>query len=238
MTSPSGQPQTAHGAPSPGNPADAALRCVIWHAAAGELPGELLSSLSRRIGRMSVCTDALTAVAECCLIEREHRRALAAANPAAPPVGGVLVVVHPRQLPEAPHVLDAVRTYAPCVAAWWYDRGANPKLRGVVEGDVQTWTAPPTPATLERPAPPAVTVVTPRLPAPATTNGHHAAPAPAQTAHLHTQPAQVRRGPLLTEDELAMLLSDEPIDLGAARGGLRSKGHAPGPNGHTGGTGS
>lgn len=128
--------------PTPGPaPTSNPLTCVIWHAGATELPGELLTSLSRRIGRMRVCTNAYAAFAEICSLQRAFRLngPATTASTLRGPNGVVLVLVQPTQLAEIPGVIDAIELYAPGTALWCYDRGANPKLRGVVSGDVQTW---------------------------------------------------------------------------------------------------
>lgn len=196
--------------------AKSALRCVIWHSAAAALPGELLSSLSKRIGHMSVTTDGYSAFAELCKIERDRRVALAAHVP--PPAAAVLLLVHPPTLSDAAAVVESARLYAPTCTIWQYDRvpgihgqGTNPKLRSVVEEDVRLWSAParatPTPAApAAQPRPPVT---------PPTTNGkHHPSPTPALTI---TSSAPRPASPIapaltqLTEDELRMLLSDEPI---------------------------
>lgn len=156
---------------TPADSAAAALRCILWHGADGALPGDLLSSLSRRMGRMTICADGYAALAEVCLVERERRRAQALAEPAPSPAA--LVLVEPQRLPSAAEVVETIRTYAPSAIVWMYERSANPRLRAVVDVDVARWSGG-------------------RGPEMAT--------------------ALPRRAPTtLTEDELRMLLSDEPI---------------------------
>lgn len=216
------------------------LTCVIWHAGAMELPGELLTSLSRRIGRMRVCTNAYAAFAEVCSIQRAHR--LAGPPPTAAtlrgPNGVVLVLVQPTQLAEIPGVIDAIELYAPGTALWCYDRSANPKLRGVVSGDVQAWrgenadSSPepaPSPLRARESVPPTLTIpVIHTRPAP------DIAPRPLPTSSgppqmrlvgaedIHEPPPHrppTGFGGPLSEEELRMLLSDDPPTPPGPRGG-------------------
>lgn len=112
-------------------------RCVLWHSGASQLPGELLNSLTKKIGRLVVCTDAYAALAEACLTDREYRDATGA-GVEGHKLGraGVLLVVVP--LPDASirEVVEAAEQYAPNVQRWVYDRSANPKLRPLVVRDV------------------------------------------------------------------------------------------------------
>lgn len=208
--------------------ARSALRCVIWHSAQTALPGELLSSLSKRIGHMSVTTDGYTAFAQVCSIERERRSAQAAGIP--PAHAAVLLLVHPASLTGATAVVAASRLYAPTCSIWQYDReigvsgaSANPRLRAVVEEDVRRWGAasaatPQPPA--QQPAPSAhrtdTTSAAPAQPIPIR-NGKHHVPAPHSPTPISTTAAPRARSPIapalthLTEDELRMLLSDDPV---------------------------
>lgn len=217
--------------------ARSALRCVIWHSAQTALPGELLSSLSKRIGHMSVTTDGYTAFAHVCTIERERRAAQAAGIP--PAHAAVLLLVHPGTLAGAAAVVGAARLYAPTCAVWQYDRdlgvsgaSANPRLRSVVEEDVRRWASGAAAATAaQRPMPAEVpanrthgTSGTDTTRGPAAQplpirNGKHHVPtshAPTPTPTTAT-PAARARTPIapalthLTEDELRMLLSDDPV---------------------------
>lgn len=239
--------------PSGAAPQTSPVRCVIWHAADTALPGELLTSLSKRVGRMTVCTDPHAALAEACLIERETRET---------PGAGVLLLVNPRSLPMAAEVVEAATLYAPGIARWRYERGANPKLRAIVEGDVESWESSPvkeaalpeaaevaeTPATM-RPQFVARThrPVTTVMAGSSVIAGPHISPRLRLSGVEHTsaQPVGAAPGggerkravqPLLTEEELNMLLSDEPLPLPPNAGpgtGLSSgaNGKAPHPPG-------
>lgn len=193
------------------------------------------------MGRMTICTDIYAALAECCLFHREHELhgdTDPTSNGSAKP-GAVLVIVHPRHLPDlgAVRLVETVRNYAPSVALWRYDRSANPKLRAIVEEDVTTGFA--TAEQLATPEPVVVPVARPHVPSvqtrivenfsPKHTNGTgHAEPAatPAPptasggSSHAHRG---ARATTLLTEDELRMLLSGDPFDGGP----LGARSHHP-----------
>lgn len=254
---------------------DAPLRAIIWHAATGELPGEMLSSLTRRISKFSFCTDAYSVMAEACLVERQRNAEKRANHPA--PVQAVLVLVQPDHLGELGEVLEAIGLYASSTCLWRYDRGANPKLNPVVQEDVQRWierhqarngqaakSAVPTAAAPRRPEPdvirmptvqtrPVGLIVPKPVASPAKTteapprmrlvgtdaepsNGepnaakpsNGVAPAPARASK------QPRITTQLTEEELRMLLSDEPLDVPPKKrgqGGPGGPAHGPGGGG-------
>lgn len=120
----------------------AALRCVLWHPSGAALPADLLNSLSKRIGHITVCTDAFAALAEVCVT---HRDAWRSPTDPAPSPGSrpstVLLLVHPPQLGDLAETLAEIRTFAPETLCWKYDASANPKLSAVVESDVSAWMA-------------------------------------------------------------------------------------------------
>lgn len=204
-------------------PAPAQLRCVLWHSASMELPAELLNSLSKRVQRMTVCTEAYAALAECCLLQRDAQAARVARSA---PISGILVLVHPHTLTLPGEVLEALSAYAPGVVHWAYDRSANPKLGPYMAAARSAVPVRPVAASGAPAAAPVPEIVI--VPAPKTehaasaSNGHHAAPTPvpasASPLPSASSPAQSGRGSatpvrtplLLTEEELNMLLDDEP----------------------------
>ncbi len=233
------------------------MRCVICHPATAELPGELLTSLSRRMGRMTICTDIYAALAECCLFQRkasQHATENGSAGGAGKP-GAVLVLVHPRHIPDAGAVrlVEAAGSYAPSVAIWRYDRSANPKLRAVVEEDlISRFTttdlvaAATVAATLVAPphAPQVQTRPVENM-APKHLNGTGHAPSAAPSGNGVQSPSasvngtsQPQRGggaratSLLTEDELRMLLSGDPFDGGPLGARSHHPSHPPRTPGH------
>jgi hypothetical protein len=231
------------------------MRCVLWHAGGGELPGELLTSLSKRVGRMTICTSDYVALAESCLIERGRRLEIASGSRA--PGGGVVVLVHPIQLRGVGRFMEAMQTHAPSMAVWIFDRNANPKLRAVVEDDVTAWLAgqPPTtdaaPVTSNGPViqyARGATPPPPRAPQPAA-----AQPAPAprpRLADTHNgngsngtngaTSSPRRTGSILTEEELRMLLSGDadPAPPAQPQAPLGPRRGPQSPNGRGGGYGA
>ncbi|HVU64417.1 MAG TPA: hypothetical protein VHC70_10600 [Phycisphaerales bacterium] len=211
------------------------MRCVIWHGATAELPGELLNSLSKRMLRMTVCTDAYSAVAHCALIERTRRAEIKAGS--IQPLGGVLVLVQPAQLARLREAIESLHVHGPSVALWAYDRSANPKLRAVVDEDVASWTArmplsaQPARSTGFGPgvSHPAAAIPARERPAavglggPAGANGA-GKPQPAASPQVSANESnRGRRGAsLLTEEELRMLLAPDPREAG--RTGQRRNG--------------
>lgn len=221
-------------------------RCVLWHGASAELPGELLESLTRKIGRVSVCTEGYAALAEACLIDREYTEALRlSGQPVRAGGAGVLLLVQPASLPLAGAILEAASLYAPGLQRWQYDRTANPKLRTIVEGEVRP-TSPQiverptgTPRVGERSAASAASGVPEVKPLAQPARGLHLAESvpvvaisgPGLTGgggsgdgpRLRIAGTEVERSgvegaersrrpvPVLTEDELQILLSDDPI---------------------------
>lgn len=115
---------------------------MLWHAPGAALPGELLTSLSRRIAHITVCTDSFAAMAEVCALEARRQSQQSVA-----PQGTVLLIVQPAMLSDAAEVVTELRTYAPGALAWKYDAGANPRLSAVVESDVARWATRTTRAT-------------------------------------------------------------------------------------------
>jgi hypothetical protein len=217
-------------------------RCVLWHAGDITLPGELLASLTKRIGRVTVCTDAHAALAEACLIHRASRPSSATTGTSSTPPTtdrpGVLLLLQPKALENPADVLDAAEVYAPSVLRWVYDRSATPKLRPVVPSDLDqlrarnTTTARPS-ATFPASAPVAVHApahvaalgaaaasASPSIPASSSAGppALRLVPAPhdsvrdtgAPSAEPSARPG-VRPRPLLSEEELRMLLGTDPV---------------------------
>jgi hypothetical protein len=260
-------------------------RCVLWHPPGVQLPGDLLNSLSRRIGRMALCSDPFTVMAELCANEGTDD----STKPAT-----ALLLAFPERLSDLPEVLSEIRTYAPHAVCWKYDERANPRLAAVVETDVTAWLArgasaaagagtsqsqvttthrseqrnpssvsssPLAPAAIPRSAPASSPAASPaaamRPPLRLTTDdepprtGRPAAP----EVVVRPQPERItppsRQGPppltlrgegpahpdgasappprpVLTPEEMRMLLGDDPLDLTPRPGGL-SNGHHPKP---------
>jgi hypothetical protein len=215
------------------------MRCVIWHGATAELPGELLNSLSKRMLRMTVCTDAYSALAHCALIERTRQAEIRAGSVL--PLGGVLVLVQPTQLARIAEAMESIHLYGPSIALWSYDRSANPKLRAVVDDDVASWIARmPVSAHSTRTNGFAASASVqagvasgarsrPTLSNPVTTPANGAGHPAATGGEGNPRAGQTngrRGGSLLTEEELRMLLAPDPRE--AARSAQRKTGSGGG----------
>lgn len=119
-------PANTNGAAAP--TAAAGVRCVLVHPRGQSVPGDLLTSLSRRVKHISVCADAYAAMAEVCM----------AAERAATTPSLILLLVQPEQIPDAGELLAALPTYVPEVVCWKFDSRANPKLSPCVETNAKT----------------------------------------------------------------------------------------------------
>jgi hypothetical protein len=95
-------------------------------------------SLERRGVKMTACTSAYTAMARACMLERENDERT---DDPGERDSLVMVLVAPRELNRPAELVDAMRRYATRTACWWYDAGANPRLRAVVDADVDLWLA-------------------------------------------------------------------------------------------------
>lgn len=113
-----------------------ASRCVLWHAPGTALPADLVMSLERRGVKMTACTSAYTAMARACMLERENDERT---DDPGQRDSLVMVLVTPRELARPAELVDAMRRYATRTACWWYDVGANPRLRAVVDADIDLW---------------------------------------------------------------------------------------------------
>jgi hypothetical protein len=113
-------------------------RCVLWHAPGTAPPADLVQSLERRGVELTACTTPYSAIARACLRERENDERT---DDPSQRDSLVLVLVTPLRLEQPAEVVDAMRRYAPRTACWWYDPSANPRLRAVVDEDVDQWLA-------------------------------------------------------------------------------------------------
>ncbi|MCW5777570.1 MAG: hypothetical protein KIS87_14130 [Phycisphaeraceae bacterium] len=167
------------------------LPCVLWHAPRVRPPASLLVALRRRgiepraeIGPYAAFAHLL-------------RMSKAARHPSP-----VLVLVEPELLPEWDRVLSAIVRFAPTSVCWAFRTG-NPDSLTVVEAPK------PTPVTfvdapsVRRASVPLRLSGTPMSSPEADrqANGQKSSPDPESMPNART---------LLTEEELAMLLTDEP----------------------------
>jgi hypothetical protein len=106
---------------------------ALWLPACGA-PDRLVQALSGRgIGVWPV-TSPYAALAAACMASRTARAARGN-------IAGsmALVIVNPEQQPDAKGVFEAVAKFAPGVRCWMFGPATNPKLRAIVETDVDGW---------------------------------------------------------------------------------------------------
>lgn len=104
-----------------------AARCVLWCAAAP--PAPLLDALARRRVIVTQAADSCRALATLCRLHSDRS--------GLPPV---LLLVEPSN--AGADLVRAAWTYAPRSPVWMYEAASNPALRGVVEADVDRWSRP------------------------------------------------------------------------------------------------
>lgn len=165
-------------------------RCVVWHERGGGLDPDLGSTLARMQGfRVVRCDSDLQAFAQVCAASRAGERV-------------ALLLVEPSRLTGLSHALAATATYTPQVQIWRFEAGAAKTLAAYtsVPKPVATETTPPT--RMKMPAgPPRLRLAgegaSPSVPAPEPANDEDAP-----------------RTPLLTDEELAMLLATDKAKRG------------------------
>lgn len=177
-----------HGAPR--------MRCVALCVGHDALPPDLDAALRKRAVPTVIRRNVYDALAELC----------AERAPAA------LIIVEPNATPHAAELLDACAKYAPHATLWRYDGDADERLRAFTHAPGAHQPKPPeTPDVVVRPA--VAQSMRPHPPRPAlrlAPTDDHSAPLPPD-AH-DPPPASV-----LSDDELSMLLGDEPNRDGGAR---------------------
>ena len=123
---------------------------TLWHASGTEVPTELLAALSgvkaKPDGvRIKVVCDPFMALASLCRVRSDERGRGDGTGPAGP-TSARLVMVYPELLTDAAELCTAADTYAPGVPRWQYGPATNPTLRPIVEEDVAKWTSRQSPA--------------------------------------------------------------------------------------------
>lgn len=166
-------------------------------AASGGPPSGLMQSLQKRGLTTVCCTDPFAAL--------EHLCAGPSCGPKRVGEGSALVIVEPAHVPRAPELAEAAERYAPAAPVWRYDSQATPRL-----------------AAYTPPAPPSKPPQAQHTPSKAATPPLKlAGDGPAPEASEHLEPPRSARE-ILTEDELAMLLADDPEEgPGTTRGATR-----------------
>lgn len=164
------------------------VRCILWHAPRANVPEALLTALDRRGVGFVARSNPFGACAEACALARDK----------SPHEKVVLLLVEPGTLPRVAEVADTLHEYAPDVVLWSFEAAATPQLRAYVASEPRI--PEPTPPS---PLPP------PQVQIP---NGlrerlGQISPRPNATPAPEVEP--LGRS-LLSQEELAMLLSDEP----------------------------
>lgn len=182
------------------------VRCVLWTPRGGTPPRELETELNRKGIEFRAADNAHGAMGLMVGWASERKADSRAVR--------VLIMIEPERLSGARELLDSMEQYVSDMATWVYSPGANPTLRALVEGDM------PAAASNQR--------VEQRSPAPSNGEARPAAiprverrPMPLRLAEgIDAGPAQASggvredgeppKGSQLTDEELAMLLGDEP----------------------------
>lgn len=113
---------------------------TLWHASGTDVPAALLAALSGAKGspgsvRVRVVCDPYMALAELCRVRGQERSASGEKGV----TSARLVMVYPEMLADAAELCRVADTYAPGVPRWQYGPASNPTLRPVVEQDVARW---------------------------------------------------------------------------------------------------
>lgn len=131
----------------------AGLTVVLWHMPGTRISSKLLAALKDRGISNLDATSSFMALATICRFERDARRASALGQGAGP--GCAIVMVNPEGLDEPAAVHEAIGRYAPACRCWLYGPAGAPQLRAVTAEDVAGWVkaeAEPKPQVVVMPA--------------------------------------------------------------------------------------
>lgn len=176
------------------------IHCVLWHAPDAPPTPELTALLAQKGLTLETCNNPYAAAARLCRAQRSARvrhpqpangqlapHTNGHATPASPPL--VLLLVEPSRLPQRDALARVLELHAPRTICWVYERTAGPTLR--TEPLAGSAAAPPPPPTVTIPRrEPTLTL------------------APAQSPGVASQ-VPINAANVLTDEELAMLLSDD-----------------------------
>lgn len=194
------------------------VSCVLWTPRGTLPPRELEVELSKKGITHRSSDNSHGAMAMLAGWAREHAEGRGAVR--------VLILVEPSRLDGVHALLNALDRYTPDAVRWVYKSGANPALRAFVEEDVTTTVDSPS-ASTPASSHPFRAVGTPRAerrPMPLRLVDAPAAPLLREARPAEPPEADGERGlpegSRLTDEELAMLLGDDPPsgDVGPARG--------------------
>jgi len=172
-----------------------APRDISDYAASDDL-APLREALSRRSVDVRQCSGAADAMAELMLHERDRR-----ARRTREPI--VVVFVSPERTDTPGELFEAASRFAPSAVFWEYQTSPVPRLAGYRPS------IPTPPAEAARPAAPRHEQPRLRLAIGDQESGDDSSPAPSTPDHSKSSTPQSHAS-LLSDEELAMLLGDEP----------------------------
>lgn len=112
--------------------------CVVWVPPTDRAPVELVESLSKRGVRVEVRRDAFSAMSGACVLAKRTAR----------DEPFIVIFAHPERLSGAPEVFDALQRCVPRANCWWYGvsaesmvggGGGEGMVRSVSAEDVRGW---------------------------------------------------------------------------------------------------
>lgn len=125
----------------PAEPGSPAPHCVVWHAPGVTPPADLMAALGKHHVSIDFRTGPFEAFAEVCALERMPRGAGPHGHAAH---GVILVLVRAKELEDAGAVVRAMELYVPHARCWRYEPGAPVQLKAVVSAELEADTpAPP-----------------------------------------------------------------------------------------------
>ncbi|MBL0869156.1 MAG: hypothetical protein IBJ18_01100 [Phycisphaerales bacterium] len=109
--------------------------CVVWVPPTDRAPVELVESLSKRGVRVEVRRDAFSAMSGACVLAKRTAR----------DEPFIVIFAHPERLSGAPEVYEALQRCVPRANCWWYGvnaggAGGEGMVRSVSAEDVRGWT--------------------------------------------------------------------------------------------------
>ncbi|TVQ30620.1 MAG: hypothetical protein EA376_12230 [Phycisphaeraceae bacterium] len=114
----------AHSSHETGVQGAPSVRCVVVaRGGAPSIPPDLLASLKRHGVEVVPCADIFNGLAKAMLLHQS-------AAPDAGPSPTAVLVVEPEQTARSFELVESIQRFAPRIAVWRYDADASPKLRG------------------------------------------------------------------------------------------------------------
>lgn len=185
--------------------------CVLFHEPNNEPPVRLCRALGNKNIQIRTCTDQFTALSMLCRAVKEGSASL-----------NILLLVEPERLPGAAELVELAGVYAPKSVCWIYTESPHEQVREVRAEDLAEWranansTTAPTTATGGGAASPSQAEPKLRIvndpggvdrATVADSSGSGDPPGEAGRRDLGAEAEEP--GPVLTDEELSMLLADE-----------------------------